>query len=105
MKSQSKRTSLRTSGSEQPSVPLNNLPSISSTAMLSPSTPTHKSNTAKTYVKSFKSGSIFPSAAGAKPSGMFTGIIVKDGDKKIKLHGGILADSVYECTYLITDKV
>ena len=51
-KPSSKRTKLRTAGSEQPSVPLNNLPSTSSPAMLSPSTPTHKSNTAKTFVDS-----------------------------------------------------
>ena len=57
------------------------------------------------YFKSVKSGSMSPSAAGAKPSVMFTGVIDKEGEKKIKLLGGFLADSVYGCTHLITDKV
>ncbi len=40
-----------------------------------------------------------------KPSVMFTGVVDKEGEKRLKALGGSLAENVYECTHLITDKV
>ena len=36
---------------------------------------------------------------------MFTGMIDKEGEKTVRELGGELADSVYNCTHLVTDKV
>ena len=36
---------------------------------------------------------------------MFTGMIDKKGEKKVKEMGGELVDSVFHCTHLVTDKV
>ncbi len=36
---------------------------------------------------------------------MFTGVIDKDGQRRVQDLGGEMVDSVYQCTHLITDKV
>nr|XP_033772092.1 mediator of DNA damage checkpoint protein 1 isoform X2 [Geotrypetes seraphini] len=41
----------------------------------------------------------------AVPKVMFTGVIDEDGEQVVRKLGGELADSVYECTHLVTDRV
>ena len=45
------------------------------------------------------------SSPSEKPHVMFTGMIDKEGEKTVRELGGELADSVYSCTHLVTDKV
>ena len=45
------------------------------------------------------------SSPSEKPHVMFTGMIDREGEKTVRELGGELADSVYNCTHLVTDKV
>ena len=40
-----------------------------------------------------------------KPCVLFTGIVYQEGENIVRELGGLLVDSVYECTHLVTDKV
>ena len=40
-----------------------------------------------------------------KPAVMFTGMLDRKGEKIVKALGGLLVESVYQCTHLVTDKV
>ena len=36
---------------------------------------------------------------------MFTGVVDEEGEETVRLLGGELVNSVYDCTHLVTDKV
>eukprot|EP00731_Ephydatia_muelleri_P031520 Em0023g27a len=40
-----------------------------------------------------------------KPCVLFTGIVYQEGENIVRELGGLLVDSVYECTHLVTDKM